>query len=269
MTRFSVPILAVAVSALAFGARADSSVTVNYDALKHLPPKESAAGVAVPKLVPPSLVGRSRVITPARPDPLANPAAATGTTPPAAFETHEALYNSTDTSASDASIQQVFARSSVVLATPTGVSATTAPQQTARQVPARATATASRPIEVANAQSEPVADVSWDRARPIGEILFHANGQTLRDIDRGSLAELDQLAQRIGPSQTRVLLRAFGGTAGDDSHQAHLVALMRGLAVRKYLIARGVPSICIDVNAMGGAKDGGPLDRVDVMAGAT
>jgi len=257
---------ALAVLCLALtGARSGENVIVNYGALDRLPPKQSAAGVAVPKLVPPSLLGRARTAMPSRPDALANSLSSEGATPPAAFETHEALYNPTDTGVGDQAITKVFARSYVELTTPAGVSAATpAPQSSV--APANPPAS----IEVASAatDSEPVF-VSWTRARTIGEVFFRTNGDGVNDIDRKSFAQLDQLARRIGNSQTRVLLRAFGGNAGDNSHEAHRVALRRGLAVRKYLMARGVPSICIDVNAMGGATDGGPLDRVDVMDGAS
>lgn len=260
------PLKAAALAALCValtGARPGDSVTINYGALDRLPPRSSALGVAVPKLIPPGLLGSVRAALPSRPDTLSNLPSSTGATPPAAFETHEALYNATDAADGEASIATVFARSYVELSTPAGVSAAT-PQ------PARPAPASSAPIVVANAatDAEPVF-VSWTRARTIGEVYFRTNGDSVNDIDRKSFGDLDQIARRIGSSQTRVLLRAFGGPAGDNSHEAHRVALRRGLAVRKYLMARGVPSICIDVNAMGGATDGGPLDRVDVMDGAT
>jgi outer membrane protein OmpA-like peptidoglycan-associated protein len=253
--------LALLVAAFGFaasGATADESVIVNYQALDRLPPKSSARGVAVPKLTPPGLIGRKRPYHPYRSDPLSNAPAGPGATPPAAFETHETLYNGID-AASEMQIANVFGRSVVYLRTPSGISAAT-------KSPSPAPGT----IEVANAgaDSEPVF-VSWNRARTIGEVYFQADGDDTGDIERSSISALNELASRIGHSQTRVLLRAFGGAAGDSSHEAHKVALRRGLAVRKYLMARGVPSMFIDVTAMGGATDGGPPDRVDVLAGAS
>ena len=89
------------------------------------------------------------------------------------------------------------------------------------------------------------------------------------DIDRASLPRLDALAEQFRSSGRRILLKAFAGRAGDKSHEAHRLALRRGLAVRRYLISRGVPSTKIDVRAVGGATDGGYLDRVDVVAAAS
>lgn len=258
MTNRPLVLLSVALGLAAFGASAEDSVIVNYEALDRLPPKSSARGIAVPKLTPPGLIGRKRPYRPYSADPLSNPPAGPEATPPAAFMTHEALYNGFEWSAAEAQIQNAFGRS-VVYLTPSGISAATS---------------APRPepgsIEVANAgaDSEPVF-VSWNRARTIGEVYFAADGDDTAHIEKSSIAALNELASRIGQSQTRILLRAFGGARGDQSHEAHKLALRRGLAVRKYLMARGVPSMFIDVTAMGGATDGGPADRVDVLAGAS
>jgi outer membrane protein OmpA-like peptidoglycan-associated protein len=256
MTR-SRPLIALFLATSVFGgarAFADNGVTVNYEALKNLPSKQSAGHVRAPKLVPPALIGHARTAPAPRASVSANAPAGAGEAPPAAFEVHETLYNAADT-AGEETLDAIFARA---LASRPPVEA---------NPPAEA---ADTPVEVANAESEPEpVFVSWNRAETIGEVLFHANGVELGDIDRRSIPELDKLALRIGTNQTRVLLRAFGGSAGDDSHEAHRLALRRGLSVRKYLMLRGVPSICIDVNAMGGATDGGPADRVDVMAGSS
>jgi len=258
MTKRPLLLLSAVLGFAAFGAAADESVIVNYKALDRLPPKSTARGVAVPKLTPPSLIGRKRPYRPYSADPLSNAPAGPGATPPAAFETHETLYNGLDT-ASETQLANIFGRSIVYLKMPSGISAATS---TPRPEPGS--------IEVANAgaDSEPVF-VSWNRARTIGEVYFEANGDDTGDIEKSSISALNELASRVGQSQTRILLRAFGGAAGDSSHEAHKMALRRGLAVRKYLMARGVPSMFIDVTAMGGATDGGPPDRVDVLAGAS
>jgi outer membrane protein OmpA-like peptidoglycan-associated protein len=106
---------------------------------------------------------------------------------------------------------------------------------------------------------------SWDNAQNVGEVVFKTGrGAELVDLDQATLQKLDQLAKRICNDGKRVMLEAFGGARGDKSHEAHRIALRRGLAVRRYLIARGVPSSWIDILAVGGAK-AGPLNRVDVM----
>jgi hypothetical protein len=249
--------LFIAVGLAAGAARAGESVIVNYHALDRLPPKSSASGVAVPRLIPPGLISHRRQMRPYRTDALANAPSGLEATPPDAYATHETLYNSAEIAAGEHEVAAAFGRNFVVLNRPAGIGAAAYPMQPGT-------------IELANAaaDSEPMF-VSWTRARTIGEVYFQANGVELSDIEGASISALNELASRIGASQSRVLLRAFGGEAGDRSNEAHRAALRRGLAVRKYLMARGVPSICIDVTAMGGATDGGPPDRVDVLAGAS
>lgn len=67
----------------------------------------------------------------------------------------------------------------------------------------------------------------------------------------------------------RVQLEAYGGTPGDKSSDARRLSLKRALAVRQLLIDDGVPSARIDVRAMGGVDDKGPVDRVDVFVRAS
>jgi outer membrane protein OmpA-like peptidoglycan-associated protein len=67
----------------------------------------------------------------------------------------------------------------------------------------------------------------------------------------------------------RVQLEAYGGAPGDKSSDARRLSLKRALAVRQLLIDDGVPSSRIDVRAMGGVDDKGPVDRVDVYVRAS
>jgi outer membrane protein OmpA-like peptidoglycan-associated protein len=67
----------------------------------------------------------------------------------------------------------------------------------------------------------------------------------------------------------RVQLEAYGGSPGDKSSDARRLSLKRALAVRQLLIDDGVPSSRIDVRAMGGVDDKGPVDRVDVFVRAS
>jgi len=62
----------------------------------------------------------------------------------------------------------------------------------------------------------------------------------------------------------RLLLQAYAGARSDKSSDARRLSLKRALSVRQLLIDSGVPSDRIDVRAMGGASDGGRLDRVDI-----
>jgi outer membrane protein OmpA-like peptidoglycan-associated protein len=64
-----------------------------------------------------------------------------------------------------------------------------------------------------------------------------------------------------------VRLAAFSGQPGDASSDAHRLSLARGLAVRTYLVGKGVPVDRVDVLAYGGSTAGAP-DRVDVLVRA-
>ena len=67
----------------------------------------------------------------------------------------------------------------------------------------------------------------------------------------------------------RIQIEAYGGAPGDKSSDARRLSLKRALAVRQLLIDDGVPSSRIDVRAMGGVDDKGPVDRVDVFVRAS
>jgi outer membrane protein OmpA-like peptidoglycan-associated protein len=84
------------------------------------------------------------------------------------------------------------------------------------------------------------------------------------DVPAQAQATLDGVAQRLMTSQVRVKLAAFSGKAGDRSSAARRLSLARALAIRSYLVAKGVPVDRVDVLAFGGATDG-VSDRVDVL----
>lgn len=84
-------------------------------------------------------------------------------------------------------------------------------------------------------------------------------------IPAQAVPTLDSLAERLLTSSERVRLAAFSGKAGDFSSNARRLSLKRALAVRAYLVGKGVPVERVDVLAFGGATDG-VSDRVDVLA---
>jgi outer membrane protein OmpA-like peptidoglycan-associated protein len=85
------------------------------------------------------------------------------------------------------------------------------------------------------------------------------------DLTGDSEEVLDRLAASLRGNDERIQLRAFGGDIADRTHVARRLALRRALAVRNYLMTRGIDQERITVRAMGGALDGGPSDRVDVV----
>lgn len=92
------------------------------------------------------------------------------------------------------------------------------------------------------------------------------------DPAQGALGAIKFLASDLNAAMTtpnaRVELQAFGGAKGDKGSDAHRLALKRALSIRQVLIDDGVSPDRIDVQAMGGADDTGPADRVDVYVKA-
>jgi outer membrane protein OmpA-like peptidoglycan-associated protein len=72
------------------------------------------------------------------------------------------------------------------------------------------------------------------------------------------------LSSAMGDS-ARVQLMAYAGARGEKTSDTRRLSLKRALVVRQLLIDDGIPSERIDVFALGGADDDGPLDRVDVF----
>jgi len=93
-------------------------------------------------------------------------------------------------------------------------------------------------------------------------IVFDRNGS---DLNGSSEDALDRLAASLSRNNERIQLRAFGGDSMERTHAARRLALRRALAVRNYLMEHGIDQERITVRAMGGAADGGPTDRVDVV----
>jgi outer membrane protein OmpA-like peptidoglycan-associated protein len=77
--------------------------------------------------------------------------------------------------------------------------------------------------------------------------------------------ELRRLAQALSGNENRVQLRAYADGPDDRPSTARRLSLSRALAVRSFLIEAGLRSTRIDVRALGGPGDGGPVDRVDVI----
>lgn len=73
------------------------------------------------------------------------------------------------------------------------------------------------------------------------------------------------LNSALSDASARVQLMAYAGMRGEKSSDTRRLSLKRALVVRQLLIDDGVPAERIDVFALGGADDEGPLDRVDVL----
>jgi len=87
------------------------------------------------------------------------------------------------------------------------------------------------------------------------------------DLPPGSQAVLDGVAAKMLASDAiRVQLIAHATGDADQAMEARRVSLARAVAVRAYLIDKGVRSLRMDVRALGNRADDGPVgDQVDLV----
>jgi outer membrane protein OmpA-like peptidoglycan-associated protein len=79
-------------------------------------------------------------------------------------------------------------------------------------------------------------------------------------------SSLDEVAGRLrGDDAMRVQLLAYAQAIDDNTSRARRMSLSRALAVRAYLIEKGVRSTRMDVRALGSNVEGEPADRVDII----
>jgi hypothetical protein len=90
-----------------------------------------------------------------------------------------------------------------------------------------------------------------------GEIAVPSDGQVA----------LNAIAQKVaGDENARLQLIAYATGSADDALAARRISLQRAVQLRAYLIAKGVPSVRIDVRALGDRSPGdGPADRIDLV----
>jgi outer membrane protein OmpA-like peptidoglycan-associated protein len=100
----------------------------------------------------------------------------------------------------------------------------------------------------------------------VGRIAFAGDSTTLPPEAK---ATLDELVQRMqSDERLHLMLNGYAANAGDNS-LTRRTSLARALAVRAYLVDRGIPPMRIDVrSAVSSSSSGGdaPPDRVDLMA---
>jgi len=91
--------------------------------------------------------------------------------------------------------------------------------------------------------------------------------QGATDLGSGPQPVLDAIANRLLANENlrvQVVSHATGGA--DDAMEARRISLARAVAVRAYLIDKGVRSLRIDVRALGNRADNGPVaDQVDLL----
>lgn len=94
-------------------------------------------------------------------------------------------------------------------------------------------------------------------------VLFPAEGIS---IDAAAESELIGLAGYLNHNQAqRVVLHAHAGDSDQGSSHARRLSLSRALAIRTFLVDRGVPVDRIYLRPMGSEIEDGPPDRVDIL----
>lgn len=99
-------------------------------------------------------------------------------------------------------------------------------------------------------------------AAAILRVLFAKDSSTLDDT---SIAAVNDFATSFKERGGRVALRGYAGTPGSSSSNMRRLSLRRVLAVRDYLLAQDISAERITVQALGGVRDTGPQDRVDIL----
>lgn len=151
----------------------------------------------------------------------------------------------------------------------TNVAAAPAPAPSPAPPPvAAATPAPPAPKETAAASPPAAAPVQMAAATTTGNGLSAIRfGAGVTDLPAGPQPALDAIAARMAADDNlRVQVVAHATGKPDDAMEARRVSLARAVAVRAYLIDKGVRSLRIDVRALGNRADDGPVaDQVDLM----
>jgi len=98
--------------------------------------------------------------------------------------------------------------------------------------------------------------------KPILRILFSDGDAALSDEAH---ADILNFVQQFKIRGGRVTLQGYAGAPGSQSSNDRRLSLRRVLAVREAILAEGVSAERLDVRALGGVKDAGPQNRVDIL----
>lgn len=120
------------------------------------------------------------------------------------------------------------------------------------------------PLADVNAPSEP-ADATMPVVPVIDDLTLNFPGNS-SDLTGESQKKLDAVIHQMnGMIDGRLQVRGYA--TGEDGSQssARRIALSRALAVRSYMMDKGIKPTRVDVKASGSETDRQPLDRVDLI----
>lgn len=95
----------------------------------------------------------------------------------------------------------------------------------------------------------------------LARLIFNGTETTL---GRTAREQIDAISAEFAHRSGRLEVRAYAGAPNDNSSAARRLALRRALNVRRELISKGIVAERIHVRALGGVRDSGPQERVDI-----
>ena len=228
---------------------------VPQERVRTAPLAQPPAPVAAPRLAPPPALATIAAVPPP-PAPAARVAAPRPAAPaprvvaaPPAPEPRRAAPPAPST------------RTAAVPAPPPRPSAPAAPAAPAPPAPPQATAAPAPSATPPRPQTASLDPTGPDRD---GQVRVGFEPESAKLLDN-SATSLETLAERLGAdAESRVQLLAYAAGSPENSSQARRLSLSRALAVRSFLIEKGVRSTRMDVRALGNKIGDGPADRVDI-----
>lgn len=137
-----------------------------------------------------------------------------------------------------------------------------APAPMAAPAPAAPTIRPSNPASQQTALLTPPSAASAAPSAGQVNLTFEPGKSDLAGEGTGAL---EALARSLANTEDRIQIRAYASASGADAASgARRLSLSRALAVRGFLIDRGIRSTRIDVRALGAPTDNSPADRVEV-----
>jgi len=101
-----------------------------------------------------------------------------------------------------------------------------------------------------------------DRMAPATRLRFASGAE---EMDAAAIALVDALVAENGSGARVIQVRAYAAGTSESNSAARRLSLKRAVAVRSYMIHKGMQAARIDVRALGPAPDAGPPDRVDIV----
>jgi outer membrane protein OmpA-like peptidoglycan-associated protein len=115
----------------------------------------------------------------------------------------------------------------------------------------------------------PTTPISPPSSVATGSPLSIAFGSDSSQLPEDSKGRLDGVIRNMtGNDRLRAQIIAYAAGTSDTASQARRLSLSRALAVRAYLIEKGIASTRLDVRALGYQVEGGSPDRVDINVAA-